>query len=475
MYFILKICISTVVVFHSWFQFDLDSFGLRCLLEDDRGAKSLIFSHLQTNGSSTGNGKRVSSQFGTLFRLFKLLLGLAILGQVEGSDFLCFLNLLLVGLDLLLEFPGQFRHAVLVLVVFIQLELELLDAALSLLESLEGIRSLALTTAEFNFQFPDAGFKFGHGSTSTLGSNIIGLGQTLIKFSNLRFKRAFGLLLLSRVLLFSSKFIGKTGGINHSLLGFLLRVLSLGKHIINFSMHGVDGRFKTSLVRSGLGVDGGHVIDSSPSISQFHISLFLAAVSRIKKSTSFLKLTLKSIGTTISQTSLLSNLTTLTSFLLIKTLNITKLSLVPLDGLVSLSVSLVGMIKSNFKFIDIRLKLLLDAKSLSLGSRLCLQRSLQGVHSAHVVFPGVFKLLLLLLDLAINFLANLSKFQLSPQDLVLLLLKSSLSFFKCSLELFLLNLKTTSLFVKLMNRTSSISKLVKEILDLISKILVLPL
>merc|ERR1719382_1934425 len=77
-------------------------FGLCCLLEDDRGAKSLIFSHLQTNGSSTGNGKRVSSQFGTLFGLFKLLLGLAI-GQVEGSDFFCFFNLLLVGLNLLLE------------------------------------------------------------------------------------------------------------------------------------------------------------------------------------------------------------------------------------------------------------------------------------------------------------------------------------------------------------------------------------
>merc|ERR1719418_527255 len=189
-------------------------------------------------------------------------------------------------------------------------------------------------------------------------------------------------------------------------------------------------------------------------------------VSRIKKSTSFFKLALKSIGTTISQTSLLSNLTMLTSFLLIKTLNITKLSLIPLDGLVSLSISLVGMIKGNFKFVDVRLKLLLDAKSLSLGTRLCLQRSLQGVHSAHVVFAGVVKLLLLLLDLAINFLANLSKFQLSPQDLVLLLLKSSLSFFKSSLELFLLNLKTTPLFVKLMDRAASISKLVKKILVL---------
>merc|ERR1712142_1141383 len=108
------------------------------------------------------------------------------------------------------------------------------------------------------------------------------------------------------------------------------------EHVINFSMHGMDGRFKTSLVRASLRVNGSHVINGTSCFSQFHVSLLLATVSRIKKSTSFLKLSLKSISTTISQTSLLSNLTTLTSFLLKKTLNLTKLGLVPLNGFVSL-------------------------------------------------------------------------------------------------------------------------------------------
>merc|ERR1719292_35580 len=274
------------------------------------------------------------------------------------------------------------------------------------------------------------------------------------------------------MLLFSSKFISKASSIDHSLLGFLFRVLGLVKTVINFSMHGMDSRFKTPLVRASLRVDGSHVIDSTSSFGQFHISLLLATVSRIKKSTSFLKLSLKSISTAISQTSLLSNLAALTSFLFIKTLNITKLGLIPLDGFVSFSISLVGMVKSNFKFIDVRLKFLLDAKSFSLCSRFSLQRSLQGIHSTLVVFTGVIKLLLLLLDLAIDFLADLSKLQLGSQDLVLLLLKSSFSFFKSSLKLFLLNLKTTPLFVKLMDRATAISKLVKEILDFISKILV---
>merc|ERR1719474_1342800 len=356
-----------------------------------------------------GNRESISSQFGTLLCLFKLLLGLAIFGQVKSCNFFSFLNLLLVGLDLLLKLASKFRHTILILVIFILLELELLDTALSLLESLEGLTSFALAAAKLNFQLPDAGLKFSHGSTSTLGSNLISFSQALFKLSNLRLKRALSLFLSGSMFLLSSKLISKAGSINHSLLGLLFRVLGLVEHVINFSMHGMDGRFKTPLVRASLRVDGSHVIDGTSCFSQFHISLLLATVSRIKKSTSFLKLSLKSISTAISQTSLLSNLTTLTSFLLIKTLDITKLGLIPLDGFVSLSVSLVGMVKSNFKFINVRLKFLLDAKSLSLCSRFSLQRCLQGIHSTLMVFACVIKLLFLLLDLAINFLTDLSK------------------------------------------------------------------
>merc|ERR1712218_318081 len=68
------------------------------------------------------------SQLGSLFGFFKFLLSFSVLGQVEGSNFFCFLDLLLVGLDLSLQLLGQIRHAVLVLLVFILLELQFLDA-----------------------------------------------------------------------------------------------------------------------------------------------------------------------------------------------------------------------------------------------------------------------------------------------------------------------------------------------------------
>merc|ERR1712086_833618 len=83
--------------------------------------------------------------------------------------------------------------------------------------------------------------------------------------------------------------------------------------------------------------------------------------------------------------------------------------------------------------------------------------------------------LFLLLDSVINLLANLFKLKLSSKNLVLFLFKSSLSFLKGRLELFFFNFQAAALFVQLMDGASTISQLVKEILDFISKVLVLPL
>jgi hypothetical protein len=55
------------------------------------------------------------------------------------------------------------------------------------------------------------------------------------------------------------------------------------------------------------------------------------------------------------------------------------------------------------------------------------------------------------------------------------LFKCSFSLLKSCLEFLLLNFKAAALLVKLVDRAASISKLVKEILDFISKIFVLAL
>merc|ERR1719466_381595 len=85
---------------------------------------------------STSKGHLTLCQLRAFLSFFQLLLSLAELGQVQGSNFLSLLNLLLVGSDLLLQFLGKLSHPVLVLVVLILLELQLLDAALRLLEAL---------------------------------------------------------------------------------------------------------------------------------------------------------------------------------------------------------------------------------------------------------------------------------------------------------------------------------------------------
>merc|ERR1712241_313206 len=122
---------------------------------------------------------------------------------------------------------------------------------------------------------------------------------------------------------------------------------------------------------------------------------------------------------------------------------------------------------------DVRFKLFLDTESLSLCSRFSFKRSLHGVHCSLVVLSSIVKLLFLFLDLPINLLTNLSKFQLSSENLVFFLFQSSFSLLKSSLKFFLLNFMTAALFIKFMNRTSTITQLVKKIFDLISKILVL--
>merc|ERR1719384_1778198 len=294
-------------------------------------------------------------------------MSLAELGQVEGSNFLSLLNLLLVSPDLLLELGGQLGHPVLVLVVLILLELELLDTALRLLEALVGLRSPGLSGAKLHLQLPYPLLQLGHGIAATLGCHVIGILQTSLQLSDLAVKSPPSLLLGVSMILFRAELISKPSSINHRLLGLLLRVLGLREHVVNFSMHGMNSGLKVTLLSRGLGVDGGHVIDSRPGVSQLHLCLLLAAVSRVQKGPSLLKLSLESVGPALSKSSLLHDFPADTGLLFKGAFNLPELTLVALDGLLGLRVSLVGMIKSNLQLIDVRLQLLLDPQSLALA------------------------------------------------------------------------------------------------------------
>merc|ERR1719422_456519 len=92
-----------------------------------------------------------------------------------------------------------------------------------------------------------------------------------------------------------------------------------------------------------------------------------------------------------------------------------------------------------------------------------------------MVLPGIVELLLLLGNTSVNLLSDIGKLKLGAENSVLLHLKRSLGFLKSTLELLLLLLKHTALFVKSMDGASPLTKLVKEVLDLISQVLVLTL
>merc|ERR1740129_371242 len=398
--------------------------------------------------------------------LLELLLGLAELGQVEGGDLLSLPNLLLVGLDLLLELASQVRHTVLALLVLVILELELLDLALGPLVSLHVLTGLGLDIAELDLKLPDAGLELGHGGPASPHGGIVGISQTVFELSQAGLKGPLALAQAGGVVLLRAELIRQAGGVNHGLLGLLLGVLGLVQEVVNLCLHGVQRALHTPLVSSGAGVDGAHFIDGAASISQLSLSLPLATLSGVKESPGLLNLTLEGVGPAVSEAGLLGHLLPHAASLLVGTLGLTVLALVSLDGLQGLVVGLVSVVQSNLELIDVRLELLLDPETLGLVALLSLKGSLEGLHGTAVVLASVVELLLLLGDLPVDLLLDLSKLKLGPQHLVLLSLQSSL-------ELLLLGLEPPALFVQLVDGAASIAKLVKEILDLISEVLVL--
>merc|ERR1712058_144411 len=81
------------------------------------------------------------------------------LSQVEGSNLLSLLNLLLVGLDLHPQLAGKLRHAVLVLLVLTLGKGKLLSLALSSLVSLGGLTSAGLGGGKLSLKLTDLSFK----------------------------------------------------------------------------------------------------------------------------------------------------------------------------------------------------------------------------------------------------------------------------------------------------------------------------
>merc|ERR1719220_2807688 len=405
---------------------------------------------------------------GALLGLLKLLLGLPELGQVEGGDLLGLLDLLLVRLDLGLQLVGEVAHPVLVLLVLLNLEGELLDTTLGLLVALGVLPSVGLHVAQLHLKLADPGLQLGHGGAASTDGVLVRIGELLLELGQLGLKGALGLALAVRVVLLGAELVGETCGVDHGLLGLLLRILGLLEHVVDLGVHGVDGALDGPLVAGGLGVDGSHLFDGGARLGELSLGLALAPLGRVEQGASLLHLSSKSIGTAVGKGGPLDNLLPLPLLLLVGALGLPVLTLVALDRLLGLRVGLVGVVQSNLQLVNVALKLLFDPQRLGLGALLGLEAGLHGVHCTGMVLPAVLELLFLLCDPAVDLLTDLAKLQRGAEDLVLLLLEGALGLLKSSLKLLLLDLEPPPLLVQLVDGAATIAKLIKQVLDLIS-------
>merc|ERR1712088_434531 len=78
-------------------------------------------------------------------------------------------------------------------------------------------------------------------------------------------------------------------------------------------------------------------------------------------------------------------------------------------------------------------------------------------------------------NLSVNILSDLVELKLCSKDLVFLLLQGTFCFFQSCLEFLLFLFRAAPLLVKIMDRSTTISQLIKKISNLISQIFIFPL
>merc|ERR1711922_30719 len=318
-----------------------------------------------------------------------LRLSLAEFSQVKSSNLFSFLNLLLVRLDLRLKLINQSLHTLMILPVFIRSISHLLDASLRFAQVLDSISTSACFSINFRFQ--------------ELAVPLVAKGNLLLH----------------------PEFISQPSSINHGLLGFLIREMSLAGHFIKISMKGLHLSLQLPLGTSNGLVDTSQVRELLIGIRKFLFSHATSTVSLFKQCASFLKGILSSIGSALIGKELVTNDFLVPLFLLKLSLGITDLSMVLLDCLLSFCIGSIGMLQSSVKLNNISFQFLLHAQSFSFSLGFSFKGSLHAINSLLEVLASGKEFFLLLSNTTLNLLPDLSKLKVSPQYLVFLLFKSS--------------------------------------------------
>merc|ERR1712186_125887 len=162
-----------------------------------------------STGSSLGLGKSLLINISTFLSSRHIVLCLSVLSQVQSSNLLSLLNLLLVRLDLSLQLVNQGLHALMVLPILVLLVGKLLDLALRLSQVLLRVSTAPVFSIQLRFQFPDAGIHSCHGFLASLECIGLGIINTSLHVLDLSLQKLLlSLKALSQILL-CTKFICK--------------------------------------------------------------------------------------------------------------------------------------------------------------------------------------------------------------------------------------------------------------------------
>ena len=138
------------------------------------------------------------------------------------------------------------------------------------------------------------------------------------------------------MVLLSAQLIGKTGGVNHGLLGLLLGVLGSAEHGVDLSLDGVDGALQSALGGHVAAVDHLHVVDGGAAIGNLHLELALGTLGAVHQGLGLLKLAGEGGSLALGDADLLHDLGAGTGLVLVQLDGLLQLALVALDGLQAL-------------------------------------------------------------------------------------------------------------------------------------------
>merc|ERR1719394_377960 len=424
-------------------------------------------------GSGLPHCRFLFSSIGSSSSISKASSDLAVLGQVEGSDLLGLLNLLLVGLDLALELVNQSLHALVVLLVLVTSEGQLLDGSLGLAEVLQDVSVTPALGVKLRLQLTDASLHLDHGLPASLEGVDLGLVSTGAGVLALSLQQLLVLLEGHGQLLLASELISKTSSINHSSGGLLLGQEALVGHLIEVALELVVLRLQLPSDSSNGLVDIGEVSEVLVGVSKLLLGSTSLSVGSLQQSARLLEAVLHGSGLAVGGDLGVGSGGLGLGLGVNLDLGISDLELVFLDGVLGLSTAGNGVLQSKSEVTRVSLQLLLHSESLGLTLGLGLKGRLHGVKSLGLVLANHGKLLVLLSNSTLNLGLDLGELHLASQDLVLLLLQGGLGLLKSRLELHLLGLEPLANFVNLVDGAASLGDLVHDVLDLIGQSLVL--